>query len=210
MRAQAREHCRAISTTPYDKATAIEAWLRANVVYDDQTPAPPQDQDGVAYVLAVKRGYCDYYASAMVVMLRSLGVPARVAVGYAQGQYDSVNGVYHVTEKDSHSWVEVFFPKYGWVEFEPTASQPLIANRAPAGYHRAPPTPGTSSRPGLSGDVADRQSDPRERTANRKTARVCRAAAEERCRASVGRMGLGRWAQWWPFSPGLFAAMLDL
>jgi transglutaminase-like putative cysteine protease len=117
--------------TPYDQAAAIEAWLRANIVYDDQTPAPPQDQDGVAYILTVKRGYCDYYASAMVVMLRSLGVPARVAVGYAQGRYDSVTGIYYVAEKDSHSWVEVYFPTYGWVEFEPTASQPVIDRPKP-------------------------------------------------------------------------------
>jgi|GEM_PF-1303555 len=117
--------------TPYDKAAAIEAWLRANIVYDDQTPAPPQDQDGAAYILTVKRGYCDYYASAMVIMLRSQGVPARVAVGYTQGKYDSVSSIYHVTEKDSHSWAEVYFPKYGWIEFEPTASQPVIDRPKP-------------------------------------------------------------------------------
>jgi len=127
--------------TAYDKAAAIEAWLRANVTYDDQTPAPPQDQDGVAYVLAIRRGYCDYYASAMVVMLRSLGVPARVAVGYAQGEYDSTNGLYHVKERDAHSWVEVYFPRYGWVEFEPTASQPLIERPKPVATPTAVPSP---------------------------------------------------------------------
>ena len=133
--------------TPYDKAAAIEAWLRANVVYDDQTPAPPQDQDGVGYILTVKRGYCDYYASAMVVMLRSLGVPARVAVGYTQGKYDSVSSIYHVTEKDSHSWVEVYFPKYGWVEFEPTASQPVIDRPKPQ-ILSATPTPDSAEADG--------------------------------------------------------------
>ena len=71
--------------TPYDKARAIEAWLRANVIYDDKTPAPPQDQDGVAYLLAIRRGYCDYYASAMVVMLRSLGVPGARGRGICSG-----------------------------------------------------------------------------------------------------------------------------
>ncbi len=130
--------------TPYDQAAAIEAWLRANVVYDDKTPAPPQDQDGVAYILTIKRGYCDYYASAMVVMLRSLGVPARVVVGYAQGRYDSVSSLYHVAEKDSHSWVEVYFPQYGWVEFEPTASQPTIVRPTPQAL-AATPTPESPS-----------------------------------------------------------------
>jgi len=128
-------------TTAYDKADAIEAWLRANVTYDDQTPAPPQDQDAVAYVLAIRRGYCDYYASAMVVMLRSLGVPARVAVGYAQGEYDSASGLYRVKEKDAHSWVEVYFPTYGWVEFEPTASQPLIERPKPSPLGTPTPAP---------------------------------------------------------------------
>jgi len=132
--------------TPYDKASAIEAWLRANVVYDDKTPAPPENEDGVAYLLSIRRGYCDYYASAMVVMLRSLGVPARVAVGYAQGRYDPAAGVYHVTEKDSHSWAEVFFPKYGWVEFEPTASQPAVARPTPQ-PEVATPTPEATDDP---------------------------------------------------------------
>jgi len=127
--------------TAYDKASTIEAWLRANITYDDQTPAPPQDEDGVAYVLRVRRGYCDYYASAMVVMLRSLGVPARLAVGYAQGTYDPNYRVFLVKEKDAHTWVEVFFPKYGWVEFEPTASQPLILRPQPAPKSTATPEP---------------------------------------------------------------------
>jgi len=135
--------------TAYDKATAIEVWLRANVTYDDQTPAPPQDEDGVAYVLRVRRGYCDYYASAMVMMLRSLGVPARLAVGYAQGTYDPINRVFLVKERDAHSWVEVFFPKYGWVEFEPTASQPLIPRPLPIPQGTATPEPAPSD----SGDV---------------------------------------------------------
>ena len=131
--------------TPYDKASAIEAWLRENITYDDQTPAPPQDEDGVAYVLRVRRGYCDYYASAMAVMLRSLGVPARVAVGYAQGVYDPINRVFLVKEKDAHTWVEAFFPKYGWVEFEPTASQPLIPRPLPAPKSTVTPEPLSSA-----------------------------------------------------------------
>lgn len=142
-----RQQARTIAgdlATPYDKAVAIEAWLRANIVYDDKTPAPPEDQDGVQYVLTIKRGYCDYYASAMVVMLRALNVPARLVVGYAQGRYDSANSVYHVTEKDSHTWVEVFFPKYGWIEFEPTASQPEVIRPTPQPVTPTP-TPGPDS-----------------------------------------------------------------
>ncbi len=145
VRAQARAIAGNLDT-PYDQASAIEAWLRANVVYDDKTPAPPEDEDGVAYLLSIRRGYCDYYASAMAVMLRSLGVPARVAVGYAQGRYDPAASVYHVTEKDSHSWVEVFFPKYGWIEFEPTASQPAVERPTPQ-PETPTPTPGGPDDP---------------------------------------------------------------
>lgn len=143
-----RQQAKAIAgnlPTPYDQAAAVEAWLRENISYDDKTPAPPEDQDGVAYLLSIKRGYCDYYASAMIVMLRSLNVPARMAVGYAQGKYDPANGVYHVSEKDSHSWVEVYFPKYGWVEFEPTASQPPVERPKPQlGIGTPTPTPDAS------------------------------------------------------------------
>lgn len=157
VRSQAQNIAQGLAT-PYDQAAAIEAWLRANIVYDDKTQAPPQDQDSVAYILTVKRGYCDYYASAMVVMLRVLGVPARVAVGYAQGRYDSVTGIYHVAEKDSHSWVEVYFPTYGWVEFEPTASQPVIDRPQP---QVATVTPTPESDAADAGDVTPRS--PRER-----------------------------------------------
>jgi len=139
-----RQQAKAIAgdkATPYDKASAIEAWLRENVRYDDQTPAPPEDEDGVAYVLSVRRGYCDYYASAMAVMLRSLNIPARIAVGYAQGKYDPATQTYRVTEKDSHTWVEVFFPNYGWVEFEPTASQPAVVRPTPQPANLPTPTP---------------------------------------------------------------------
>ncbi|GAB4557634.1 MAG: transglutaminaseTgpA domain-containing protein [Anaerolineae bacterium] len=110
----------------YDKAAALEAYLR-KIEYDEQIPAPPPGVDGVAYFLFdVKAGYCDYYASAMAVMARSVGIPARIASGYAQGEWIDELGVYRVREKDAHTWVEIYFPEYGWIEFEPTAAQPLI------------------------------------------------------------------------------------
>ncbi|HEY4722034.1 MAG TPA: transglutaminase-like domain-containing protein, partial [Anaerolineae bacterium] len=112
----------------YDQASALEAWLRLNITYNDQIAGPKPGEDGVDYVLFESRqGYCDYYASAMAVMARSLGIPARVATGYASGEYDPERGVYQVHQFNAHTWVEVYFPKYGWIEFEPTASQPSIA-----------------------------------------------------------------------------------
>jgi transglutaminase-like putative cysteine protease len=122
--------------TPFDEAQAVTSWLRANIRYNPNIDAPPQGVEPVDWLLFTKReGYCNYYASAEVVMLRSLGIPARLAAGFAQGDFDPVFSsdslaVYHVKEKDAHAWPEVFFPEFGWVEFEPTASQPPLARPA--------------------------------------------------------------------------------
>ncbi len=111
--------------TPYDRAVAIERYLR-RIPYSLEVPAPPSSQDAVDYFLFdLKQGYCDYYATAMTVMARAAGLPARLVTGYASGSYDSLRAEYIVREEDAHSWSEVYFPGIGWVEFEPTASQPL-------------------------------------------------------------------------------------
>jgi len=113
--------------TRYDQAKAIEGYLRATYTYTLDLPAPPPDRDVVDYFLFdLKKGFCDYYASAMVVMARSVGVPARFASGYAQGTYDYEHQRWQVTELNAHSWVEVYFEGIGWVEFEPTAGLPPL------------------------------------------------------------------------------------
>ncbi len=110
--------------TPYDQAKAIEQYLRGAILYNESIPTPPSNQDPVDWVLFdYKEGYCNYYASAMIVMLRSLGIPARMAAGFAQGNFDATQNAYVVTERDAHTWVEVYFPNYGWIEFEPTSAQ---------------------------------------------------------------------------------------
>jgi transglutaminase-like putative cysteine protease len=110
--------------TPYDKAVAVESYLR-QLPYNEQIEGPAPGQDGVDYFLfEAQQGYCDYYASAMVVMLRSVGVPARYVRGFSQGA--KVEGAYHILERDGHAWPELFFPNYGWVEFEPTAGEPVL------------------------------------------------------------------------------------
>lgn len=115
------------ATTPYDAAAAIEAYLRREYRYDQSVEAPPPSADAVDHFLFTsKAGYCDYYASAMVVMLRAIGIPARIAAGYTSGTWDANRRGYVVLHSDAHSWPEVFFPNYGWVIFEPTASEPLI------------------------------------------------------------------------------------
>jgi transglutaminase-like putative cysteine protease len=118
---------------PYDKVTALESYLRT-IPYNDLISAPPTGRDGVDYFLFDNRqGYCDYYASALAVMARAVGIPARLASGYTRGEYHSASNAYRVRELNAHTWVEIYFPRYGWVEFEPTASQPLIARPEPEG-----------------------------------------------------------------------------
>jgi hypothetical protein len=78
------------------------------------------------FLFDLRQGYCDYYASAMVVLARAAGVPARLAIGYASGTYNLKSKRFVVTEADAHSWVEVYFPNIGWVPFEPTAARPPL------------------------------------------------------------------------------------
>ena len=116
----------ATQPTPYDRARSIESFLRT-YPYTLDISKLPQSGDIVDYFLFTgKRGYCDYYASAMVVLARAAGLPSRLAIGYASGSYDTQNNRYVVTAADAHSWPEIFFPGYGWIEFEPTAGQPTL------------------------------------------------------------------------------------
>ena len=110
----------------YEKALAIELFLR-RIPYSIAIPPPPADKDAVDYFLfEAKRGYADYYASTMVVMLRTVGVPARLAVGFATGRYDVAQRRFVVTEKQAHTWPEVYFAGLGWIPFEPSPNQTPI------------------------------------------------------------------------------------
>ncbi len=130
------------ATNPYDKAQAIVNWLRDNIEYEELIQTPPVRQEPLDWFLFdYRKGFCNYYASAAVIMMRSVGIPARWTVGYAQGERqiqisnspDAADRLaagmitYKVREKDAHAWPEVYFPYYGWVEFEPTVSEtPII------------------------------------------------------------------------------------
>ena len=113
-------------STPYERARAIESYLRS-IPYSLDIPRPPGDTDAIDYYLfELKSGYCDYAASAMVVLARAAGIPARLVTGYAGGHYDPNRALMVVTEADAHSWAELYFPGSGWVEFEPTSGRPGI------------------------------------------------------------------------------------
>ena len=108
---------------PYDKAKAIERYVRTYPYSLDVTPPAPNQDVADYFLFDLKKGYCDYYATAMVVLARSVGLPARLVVGYANGIYNARSAQYTIREADAHSWVEIYFTGVGWVEFEPTAGQ---------------------------------------------------------------------------------------
>lgn len=111
------------------KAEAIQEWLRDNTLYRLEIPPPPRGTDSVDYFLFEEReGYCEHIASAMTVMLRALGVPARFATGYDAGDRNVFSGFYEVKASDAHSWVEVYFPRVGWIQFDPTHGVPPAAS----------------------------------------------------------------------------------
>jgi transglutaminase-like putative cysteine protease len=115
--------------TPYDAVAKLESWFVSSGRFQySNHPAvifPPL----VGFVTKTHAGYCQYFAGAMALMLRYLGIPARVAVGFAGGTYDSKHHVWNITDREAHAWVEVWFTGYGWVPFDPTPSAPGAAPR---------------------------------------------------------------------------------
>ena len=118
------------AATPYAAVNRIESFLRRRYAYDEAPPYPTSLPDGavspadrpplVNFLMSSRRGFCQHFAGAMAVMLRSVGVPSRVAVGYGTGRYDAERSAWVVLDRDAHSWVEVWFPGHGWLPFDPT------------------------------------------------------------------------------------------
>jgi transglutaminase-like putative cysteine protease len=109
------------ATNPYDKATAIQDFLRENYTYTLSPPTRPVAVDPLEFFLfRSKKGYCEYFASAMGDMLRALGIPTRLVNGFGPGAYDTTIQSFVVRGADAHTWVEAYFPSYGWIPFEPT------------------------------------------------------------------------------------------
>jgi transglutaminase-like putative cysteine protease len=114
--------------TTYDRVMAVNRYLWSAYKYDLTIPPQRTPGDAVDYFLfEERRGYCEQFASAMVVLLRSVGIPARLVTGYAPGTLNPVTGLLEVRNSDAHAWVEVFFPGVGWVEFEATPGFPDTA-----------------------------------------------------------------------------------
>ena len=105
---------------PLDEALALRAWVSNRCVYSLAVPPIPDDADHVhAFLGTTRRGYCDMFASSLAILCRTAGIPARLATGFAPGDPDGDS--FNLRGEDKHAWTEVYFPRAGWVAFDPTA-----------------------------------------------------------------------------------------
>jgi len=183
------------ATNPYDQARAIEQWFRDKDRFS-YTLTPPQAPPGVRpldyFLFASKKGYCQDFSTAMAVMLRSLHLPARQMSGFALGGFDERSQKYLVRATDAHTWVEVYFPGYGWIPFEPTPDDVNFPINRPATPEELTPA-GSASTSGAGRD---------ERAGG---------AAEDLVDESSGAGGAGIKAVWskvWPVALGALVALL--
>ncbi len=112
------------ATTPYDKATVLEAYLRRNYRYTLNLTGAPGRDPLAHFLFETRAGHCEYFASALAVMLRTIDIPSREVNGFLPGEYNDLAGDYIVRASDAHSWVEAYFPGSGWITFDPTPPGP--------------------------------------------------------------------------------------
>ncbi len=149
------QRLRAGSSTPYSYVRRVEAYLGTDAFTYTETP-PPTAETLDGFLFDAKTGFCQQYSGAMALLLRMGGIPARVSAGFTSGSYDKGAGEHVVRDLDAHSWVEAWFPGYGWVTFDPTPSAaPPRSQTETAGAGAE--TAGALPTLGLS----DRTSDPR-------------------------------------------------
>ena len=118
---------REVGETPFDRALAIEFFLR-RLPFDANAPNVPPEQDSVDFLLfEIRRGHSALVASAMAVLLRDIGIPSRLVTGYSFGTFDERSERFIVTAEDAHTWVEAYFPTYGWIVFEPSGFSAPVA-----------------------------------------------------------------------------------
>jgi len=114
----------ASADNPFDKAIALESYLRLNYGYTLVLAGKPDDDPLAHFLFETKAGHCEYFASAMAIMLRSIGIPSREINGFLPGEFNDLGGDYIVRASDAHSWVEAYFPGTGWLTFDPTPAVP--------------------------------------------------------------------------------------
>jgi transglutaminase-like putative cysteine protease len=115
------------AATPYDKAATLEAFLKTKYEYTLNLSGTPGKDPLAHFLFETRAGHCEYFASSMTVMLRTLGIPAREVNGFLPGEFNELGGDYIVRASDAHSWVEAYFPGSGWIVFDPTPDAPAVA-----------------------------------------------------------------------------------
>jgi transglutaminase-like putative cysteine protease len=126
-------------TNTFDKVLAIRDYLTSSAfTYDNHVPRVDGADALVHFLITSHRGFCQQFSAAMAAMLRTLGIPARVAVGFAPGRSNGIGNEWQVTTQDAHSWVEVLFPTYGWLTFDPTPSHGVQADTLSSTYSHDP------------------------------------------------------------------------
>jgi transglutaminase-like putative cysteine protease len=112
------------ASTPYDKAIALQTYLREEFEYDLNAPAGHDGNAIESFLFDTQRGYCEQFAGTFAAMMRAIGIPSRVVVGFTKGDPDpNEPGLFSVKGKHAHAWVELYFPEYGWVTFDPTPTR---------------------------------------------------------------------------------------
>lgn len=137
-------------TTMYDVVSELQAHLNnaTDFTYSVSNPPVPSNIDAVTWLLHTHKGYCTYYATAMVMMARLLGIPARIVNGFSQGHYDTTQKAWIVDGSDAHSWVQIYFPGSGWINFDPTPGFSSSSTNHPTPAPKPnPTTPPVSSNP---------------------------------------------------------------
>ena len=114
------------ASNPYDKAAALEAFLKTKYAYTLNLTGNPGKEPLAHFLFETRAGHCEYFASSMTVMLRTLGIPAREVNGFLPGEFNELGGDYIVRASDAHSWVEAYFPGTGWIVFDPTPDAPVV------------------------------------------------------------------------------------
>ncbi len=140
--------------TPYDAVVGLERWFLVSGGFRYSNHPLVIGPPLVGFVTQTRSGYCQFYAGAMALMLRYLGIPARVAVGFAGGRYDASRHTWLVTDREAHAWVEVWFKGYGWLPFDPTPAAPGAPHRPAAAGADAARRGGGSAKNSTSPKVA--------------------------------------------------------
>lgn len=211
----------------YDQVRALERWMGENLTYTLDIPPLPEGADAVEQFLFVdKKGFCEQIATALVVMLRSLGVPVRLTMGYTPGERDPFTGLYQVRARNAHAWAEVYFPGVGWQGFDPTASVPLSGEASAPGTargvasflgERLPSVPGWAPRAGVAaaGALAAAAAVMEARSWRRRRAAARARSWAEACLDRLDAAGAGRgrprapWEATGEYARALSASGLD-